>query len=135
MPHHWIALDGNTPVPWDQISGDPDAFYEQVEATVTRYHGTLLDMCWALGKKRAYILVDGPQDPAEVKASGRRAPDDRRRRPAGETKLSGLGSAKLRRLGGRRQQRLARPHVAACTHRAMEDERRTELDVGLRAAP
>jgi hypothetical protein len=68
VPHHWIALDGNTPVPWDEVSGDPDAFYEQVEATVTRYHGTLLDMCWAIGKKRAYILVDGPEDPAEVKA-------------------------------------------------------------------
>jgi len=68
VPHHWIALDGNTPVPWDEVSGDPDAFYKRVAETVERYHGSLVDMCWSLGKKRAYALVEGPDDPAELKA-------------------------------------------------------------------
>jgi len=68
VPHHWIALDANTPVPWDEVSGDPDAFYDQVDATVKRYDATLVDMCWSIGKRRAYALVRGPDDPAELKA-------------------------------------------------------------------
>src|SRR5690348_6494002 len=68
VPHHWIALDGNTPQPWDEVSGDPDAFYERVEATAKRYDARLVDMCWSVGKKRAYALLDGPNDPAQLKA-------------------------------------------------------------------
>jgi hypothetical protein len=68
VPHHWIALDGNTPEPWDQVSGDPDAFYERVAATVQRYDARLVEMCWGIGKKRVYALVDGPKDPAQLKA-------------------------------------------------------------------
>jgi hypothetical protein len=68
MPHHWISLDGNTPVPWDEVSGDPDQFYERVAETVERYDAALVEMCWSIAKKRVYALVKGPNDPAELKA-------------------------------------------------------------------